>query len=484
MKVRTRFAPSPTGYMHIGNLRTALFEYLIAKSQGGDFILRIEDTDSNRKVDGSVDVIFNTLKIAGLQHDEGPDIGGPYGPYIQSQRKCCYLDYAKKLIDNGKAYYCFCSKDRLEQLTVDTEKNFKKYDRHCLHLSPEEIAEKLAAGAPYVIRQLIPEGETTFVDEVYGTITVNNSELDDQILIKSDGMPTYNFANVIDDHLMEITHVVRGCEYISSTPKYNLLYDAFGWEIPKYVHLPLVLNADGNKLSKRKGDASFEDLLAQGFLPEAIINYIALLGWNPPNDTREFFTLEELKTVFTIKGLNKSPSVFDITKLTWMNGEYFKKMDFDKFKLLAIDTINNAIKKYDVNVEQIARMVQTRISFLEDIYELVDFFDNIPVYESNLYVNKKMKTDQVNALEYLIELKEKLNSIEIWNNDIIYGETIKLSEELNVKKGALLWVLRVALSGKIATPCGASEIAEILGKSETLSRIKKGISLLEQSKID
>ena len=479
MKVRTRFAPSPTGYMHIGNLRTALFEYLVAKSQGGDFVLRIEDTDSNRKVDGSVDVIFNTMKIAGLQYDEGPDIGGPYGPYIQSQRKCCYLDYAKMLIEKGEAYYCFCTKDRLDSLSTDANGEFKKYDRFCLNLSDEEIAEKLNAGVPYVIRQRIPEGKTTFVDEVYGSITVDNADLDDQILIKSDGMPTYNFANVIDDHLMNITHVVRGCEYLASTPKYNLLYNAFGWDIPSYIHLPLVLNSDGNKLSKRRGDASFEDLLEEGFLPEAIINYIALLGWNPPNDTREMFTLSELEEVFTTKGLSKSPSVFDRKKLTWLNGEYFKRMEPEKFLELARDTICDAIKKCPINVEQIAKMVQTRISFVKDIYEMLDFFDYLPLYGKCLFINKKAKTDISNALEYLHELKELLLSVDNWTNDEIYANVLQLTEKLNVKKNALLWVLRIALSGKEVTPCGATEIAEIIGKEETINRIMIGIELLK-----
>lgn len=481
MKVRTRFAPSPTGYMHIGNLRTALFEYLIAKSQGGDFVLRIEDTDTNRKVDGSVEVIYNTLRIAGLQHDEGPDIGGEYGPYIQSERKCSYIDYAKRLIDEGKAYYCFCSKERLDSMTVDEDKSFKKYDRHCLKLSAEQIQKNLSAGMPYVIRQYIPDGETTFIDEVYGKITVNNSELDDQILIKSDGMPTYNFANVIDDHLMNITHVVRGCEYISSTPKYNLLYDAFGWDVPKYVHLPLVLNADGNKLSKRKGDASFEDLLSQGFLPEAIINYIALLGWSPQNLTKEFFTLEELIESFSVKGLGKSPSVFDIQKLTWMNGEYFKRMSLENFNGIASETIKQTIFNKNIDLDKILEMVKTRINFISEIGSLIDFFNELPEYSTDLYINKKMKTDKINALSFLNKAYLELDQLTEWSNEVIYNMMVDVAENEGVKKGAVLWSLRVALSGKLTTPCGASEIAELLGKNETLHRIKHGIELLNNS---
>lgn len=481
MRVRTRFAPSPTGYMHIGNLRTALFEYLIAKSQGGDFVLRIEDTDTNRKVDGSVEVIYNTLRIAGLRYDEGPDIGGKYGPYVQSERKCSYIDYAKRLIDEGKAYYCFCSKERLDSMTVDENKGFKKYDRHCLALSAEEIQKNLSAGMPYVIRQFIPEGETTFIDEVYGKITVNNSELDDQILIKSDGMPTYNFANVIDDHLMNITHVVRGCEYISSTPKYNLLYDAFGWDVPKYVHLPLVLNADGNKLSKRKGDASFEDLLSLGFLPEAIINYIALLGWSPQNIIKEFFTLEELVESFSVKGLGKSPSIFDIQKLTWMNGEYFKKMSFEEFKKIASETVQKAISNKNIDLDKILEMVKTRINFISEISSLIDFFNELPGYCTDLYINKKMKTDKINALSFLNKTYLELDKLTEWNNEAIYNVMISIAENDGVKKGAVLWSLRVALSGKLTTPCGASEIAELIGKRETLNRIKYGIELLNNN---
>lgn len=476
MNIRTRFAPSPTGYMHIGNLRTAIFEYLIAKSQGGTFILRIEDTDSKRHVEGSVDVIYNTLNIAGIKHDEGPDIGGSFGPYIQSQRKGIYIEYAEQLVKTGKAYYCFCPKERLDTLFIEGSENAVKYDRHCLALSKEEIEKNIACGVPYIIRQYIPEGETTFTDEVYGSITVHNADLDDQVLIKSDGMPTYNFANVVDDHLMQISHVVRGSEYLSSTPKYNLLYDAFGWDTPKYVHLPLVLNSEGVKLSKRKGDASFEDLLAQGFLPEAIINFIALLGWSPA-DTTEFFTLAELEKKFDVKGLSKSPSIFDMTKLTWMNSEYFKKMDFNIFFSMAEKAIKSAVKR-SVDIKMIAKMVQSRINFITDILQMIDFIDTLPEYDTELYVHKKMKTDRENSLSSLKETEKMLELQSDWNNDALYAALQTLAEKLDVKKSVILWPLRTALSGKAITPCGATEIAEILGKDETLSRIDKGITLL------
>ncbi|MHB1154381.1 MAG: glutamate--tRNA ligase [Eubacteriales bacterium] len=476
MDIRTRFAPSPTGYMHIGNLRTAIFEYLIAKSQSGKFILRIEDTDSKRQVEGSVDVIYNTLNISGLKHDEGPDIGGSYGPYIQSQRKGIYIEYAKQLVETGKAYYCFCSKERLDTLFIEGAENAIKYDRHCLVLSKDEVEINLACNIPYIIRQLIPDGETTFTDEVYGSITVNNADLDDQVLIKSDGMPTYNFANVVDDHLMKISHVVRGCEYLSSTPKYNLLYDAFGWDTPKYVHLPLVLNSEGVKLSKRKGDASFEDLLAQGFLPEAIMNFIALLGWSPA-DTTEFFTLAELEKIFDVKGLSKSPSIFDITKLTWMNSEYFKKMDFDIFFSMAEKEIKSTVKR-SVDTKIIAKMVQSRINFITDIPQMLDFIDTLPEYDTELYVHKKMKTDRENSLSSLKETKKMLELQSDWTNEALYAALQTLAEKLDVKKSVILWPLRTALSGKAVTPCGATEIAEILGKDETLSRIDKAIRFL------
>ncbi len=478
--IRTRFAPSPTGYMHIGNLRTAVYEYLIAKSdKDGKFILRIEDTDQSRLVEGSVDVIYNTLKLAGICHDEGPDIGGDFGPYIQSERKGIYLQYALELIEKGKAYYCFCTKERLETLKSEDSKDIAKYDRHCLSLSKQEIQKNLNDSLPYVIRQVIPEGETSFTDEVYGTITVNNSELDDQILVKSDGLPTYNFANVIDDHLMQITHVVRGCEYLSSTPKYNLLYNAFGWEIPKYIHLPLVLNENGEKLSKRKGDASFEDLIEMGFLPEAIINYIALLGWSPA-DNNEFFTLDELTKAFFISGLSKSPSVFDKQKLTWMNGEYIKKMDFEKFYALAGETVEKSVTRPGVDHKAIAIMCQSRIQFINEIPTMIDFIDNLPEYSTDLYINKKMKTDETVSLNSLEAVVPMLNQLDDWSNDSLYNQMQELAKAMGVKNGQILWPVRTALSGKQATPCGASELAELFGKDESIKRIEDGILKLKQ----
>ncbi|MDR2904173.1 MAG: glutamate--tRNA ligase [Clostridiales bacterium] len=477
--IRTRFAPSPTGYMHIGNLRTAVYEYLIAKSQGGQFILRIEDTDQTRLVEGSVDVIYNTLKTAGIRHDEGPDIGGAYGPYIQSERKSGYLAFAQQLVAEKKAYYCFCDKERLDGLKTPGAKDVAKYDRRCLSLSQEEIDENLRSNKPYVIRQLIPEGQTTFSDLVYGDITVDNAELDDQILIKSDGLPTYNFANVVDDHLMLITHVVRGSEYLSSTPKYNLLYTAFGWEIPAYVHLPLVLNENGEKLSKRKGDASFEDLIAMGFLPEAIINYIALLGWSPSDNT-EFFTLDELVRAFDTKGLSKSPSVFDKQKLAWMNGEYFKKMDAARFYALAENTLRDCVKTPGIEPKTLAPMVQSRIQFISEIPALLDFIDALPDYDTALYVHKKMKTTEAIALSSLEAALPMLAAQTDWTNGGLYAAMIALVETLGVKNGQMLWPVRTALSGKPSSPCGASELAELLGKEETIRRITTGIEKLKK----
>ncbi|MBQ4346847.1 MAG: glutamate--tRNA ligase, partial [Firmicutes bacterium] len=390
MKARTRFAPSPTGYMHIGNLRTALYEYLIAKSLGGDFILRIEDTDQGRLVEGSVDVIYNTLSKTGLNYDEGPGKEGDCGPYIQSERRGIYMDYAKKLVENGSAYYCFCTRERLDSLKSG---GFGKYDGHCASLSAEEVEENLAKGMPFVIRQKMPkEGQTSFDDLVYGHITVDNSELEDQILIKSDGLPTYNFANVVDDHLMNITHIVRGSEYLSSTPKYNLLYNAFGWELPTYVHVPPVMRDERHKLSKRAGDPSFEDLVSQGFLVPALVNYIALLGWAPPGN-REIYSLQDLIEDFDMKGLSKSPSVFDIQKLRWMNSEYLKAMSLPDFMEVAKDELSSAIKTPGIDHEKIAALIKTRIETLKDIPALVDFIDELPDYETELYTHKKMKTN-------------------------------------------------------------------------------------------
>lgn len=481
MEVRTRFAPSPTGYMHIGNLRTALYEYLIAKSQGGKFILRIEDTDQERQVEGAVDVIYNTMRMTGLKHDEGPDIGGDYGPYVQSERMGMYMDYAKELVEKGEAYYCFCTKERLESLKESNAEGaaFAKYDRHCLGLSKEEVQAKLDAGEPFVIRQKMPDsGTTTFSDVVYGDITVENSELDDQILMKADGFPTYNFANVVDDHLMHITHVVRGSEYLSSTPKYNLLYKAFGWEPPVYVHLPAVMRDAHHKLSKRHGDKSFEDLVREGYVVEAIVNYIALLGWSP-SGTQEIFSLKELEENFDMAGLSKSPAIFDIKKLTWMNSEYLKAMDFDKFYALAEPKLKEALGDTDLDLKKIAALLQKRLETLNDIPGLVEFFKTLPEYGTELYTHKKMKTNDEIALSSLEAALPVLENLEDWNTTSIHDALMALVGELGIKNGQLLWPVRTALSGEPTSPGGAMELADILGKEESLRRIRKGIELLK-----
>ena len=476
--IRTRFAPSPTGYMHIGNLRTALYEFLIAKSQGGKFILRIEDTDRERYVDGAVEVIYKTLELSHMPHDEGPDIGGDYGPYVQSERKGDYMKYAKELVEKGEAYYCFCTKERLDSLRAHVSgDDVAKYDRHCLSLSPEQIEENLQKGVPFVIRQKIRPGKTTFHDVVYGDITVDNEEMEDQILIKSDGYPTYNFANVIDDHAMAITHVVRGAEYLSSTPKYNLLYEAFGWEIPTYVHLPAVMKDKHNKLSKRNGDASFQDLIQKGYLPEAIINYIALLGWSP-SDNREIFSMDELIEAFDVKGLSKSPAIFDIDKLTWMNGEYIKNMPFDSFYEYAEPELKAAVKRDDIDLKKLASYVQSRVSTFKEIAQKVDFVDKLPSYEPELYVHKKMKTTLEMSLENLKKAYPVLEALEKWDNDSIYAALKNLIDEMQIKNGQMLWPVRTALSGEPTSPCGASELGELLGKEDSLDRIKKSIELL------
>lgn len=482
MEIRTRFAPSPTGYMHIGNLRTALYEYLIAKSQKGKFILRIEDTDQERFVEGAIDIIYNTLKLTGLHYDEGPDIGGEYGPYIQSQRMGIYMDYAKELVEKGQAYYCFCTKERLEALKTSNKEGeaFSKYDRHCLHLSSEQVQKNLDAGMPFVIRQKMPtEGTTTFHDVVYGDITVENAELDDQILMKADGFPTYNFANVVDDHLMKITHVVRGSEYLSSTPKYSLLYEAFGWEAPVYVHLPAVMRDAHNKLSKRHGDKSFEDLVKEGFLVEAIVNYIALLGWSP-SDNKEIFTLKELEKAFDINGLSKSPSIFDIKKLTWMNGEYIKAMEADTFYRTIESRLKDAVKNTALDLKKIAALLQKRLETLNDIARLVDFFDTLPEYSTELYIHKKMKTTEEIALSSLKASLPVLEQLSDWNETTIHDTLMSLVQELGIKNGQLLWPIRTSLSGEPTSPGGAMELADILGKEESLSRIKIGIEKLEK----
>ncbi len=482
-KVRTRFAPSPTGRMHVGNLRTALYEYLVAKHEGGDFILRIEDTDQERFVEGAIDIIYRTLEKTGLKHDEGPDKDKGYGPYVQSERtkSGMYLEYAKKLIEKGAAYYCFCDKERLESLKQVVEgKEIVVYDKHCLHLSPEEIKANLDAGKPYVIRQNVPrEGTTTFHDELYGDITVDNAELDDMILIKSDGYPTYNFANVIDDHLMGITHVVRGNEYISSTPKYQLLYDAYGWESPKYIHLGLITDETHKKLSKRSGHSSFEDLLEQGFLTEAIMNYIALLGWSP-DDNNEFFTLEELVQKFDYHKINKSPSVFDMAKLRWMNGEYIKKMSDEDFLEVALPIVKEVITKpYDL--KKIALMTKTRIEVFPDIKEHIDFFEALPEYDVAMYEHKKMKTTLESSLEVLEDVIPLLEAHNDFTNDSLYAMLSEYVARKEVKNGYVMWPIRTALSGKQMTPAGATEILEVLGKEESIKRLNTGVTLLKKA---
>lgn len=481
MKVRTRYAPSPTGRMHVGNLRTALYEYLIAKHAGGDFLLRIEDTDQERYVEGATEIIYRTLKTVGMEHDEGPDKDGGCGPYVQSERMKTgiYMKYAKQLVDKGEAYYCFCTKERLESLkTVVDGKEVSAYDKHCLHLSKEKIEANLAAGKPFVIRQNNPtEGTTTFHDELYGDITVENKELDDMILIKSDGYPTYNFANVIDDHLMGITHVVRGNEYLSSSPKYNRLYDAFGWEVPKYIHCPLITDEEHHKLSKRSGHSSFEDLVEQGFLPEAIVNFVALLGWSP-EDNQEIFSMQELIEKFDYTKISKSPAVFDYAKLKWMNGEYIKAMDNDRYYELALPYIKEVItKEYDL--KKIADMVKTRIEVFPDICPLIDFLEEMPDYDVDMYTHKKMKTNGESSLEVLRELLPVYEAQEDYSNAALYETLTKYVADKGCKNGYAMWPLRVAVSGRQSTPGGATDIMEVIGKAESISRIKTSISKLE-----
>ena len=483
-KIRTRYAPSPTGKMHVGNLRSALYEFLIAKHAGGDFMLRIEDTDQERFVDGAIDIIYRTMEKTGLIHDEGPDKDGGYGPYVQSERMKTgiYMKYARELIDKGEAYYCFCDKERLASLKTEVVegKEISIYYKHCLGLSQEEIQANLEAGKPFVIRQNIPnEGKTTFHDELYGDITVDNSELDDMILIKSDGFPTYNFANVVDDHTMNITHVVRGNEYLSSSPKYVRLYDAFGWQVPVYIHLPLITDENHKKLAKRSGHASFEDLLEQGFVTEAIINYIALLGWSP-EDNREIFSLQELIEEFDYRRISKSPAVFDIVKLRWMNGEYIKAMDFDAFFEMAEPCLQAALPG-EFDLKKIAAMVKTRIEVFPDIPEMVDFFRELPEYDAAMYTHKKMKTDAASSLEVLKEVLPILEDQEDYSNDALYQALSSYVERKGCKNGYVMWPVRTAVSGKQMTPAGATEIMEILGKEESLRRIRKGIELLRNA---
>lgn len=476
-KVRTRFAPSPTGFMHVGNLRTALYEYLVAKSQGGDFVLRIEDTDQERLVEGATDVIYDTLKLVGLKHDEGPDLGGEYGPYIQSERKNIYKPYAEQLVKDGKAYYCFCTKERLESLHSENE--FGGYDRHCRDLPEDEIKRLLDAGTPYVIRQKMPlEGSTSFEDAVYGTITIENKEIEDQVLLKTDGFPTYNFANVIDDHLMHITHVVRGCEYLTSTPKYNLLYEAYGWEKPTYVHLPLIMgkNEDGSvsKLSKRHGSTSFAGLMEEGYLPEVITNYIALLGWCP-KDNQEIFSLSELERAFSIEGISKSPAVFDYEKLLWFNGEYIRKMEHAEFRQRALPYYKVVFGEAQKPYEVLDEILQPRINKFSEIPELLGFFAELPDYSSELFVNKKSKTNLENSPEMLKAAISVLENITDWNVTEIHDRLIELAGTLEVKNGTLLWPVRIAAAGKTVTPGGAMEILAVLGKEESVRRLRLGL---------
>lgn len=480
-KIRTRYAPSPTGKMHVGNLRTALYAYLIAKHEGGDFILRIEDTDQERFVEGATEIIYNTMRDTGLKHDEGPDIGGPVGPYVQSdrQKQGIYMEYAKKLIDKGEAYYCFCDQERLNSLKREVNgEEIMTYDKHCLHLSKEEVEANLKAGKPFVIRQNNPiEGKTTFHDEIYGDISVDNSELDDMVLIKSDGFPTYNFANVVDDHLQQITHVVRGNEYLSSSPKYNRLYDAFGWKVPVYVHCPTITNEEHKKLSKRSGHSSYQDLIDQGFISEAVVNFVALLGWSPENN-QEIFSLDELVKEFNYKNISKSPAVFDMVKLKWMNGEYIKAMDFDKFYEMAEPYIKKVITK-DLDLKKIAAMVKTRIEIFPDIEGHIDFFETLPEYDPQMYVHKKMKTNLETSLKVLKDVLPILEAQEDYSNDALYAALSEYVSKEGVKTGFVMWPIRTAVSGKQMTPAGATEIMEVLGKEESISRIKKGIELLE-----
>lgn len=482
-KVRTRFAPSPTGRMHVGNLRTALYAYLIAKHEGGDFMLRIEDTDQERFMEGALEIIYRTLSETGLIHDEGPDKDGGYGPYIQSERNRSglYLEYAKKLVEQGNAYYCFCDKERLDslrsQVSEEGQTEIVVYDKHCLHLSKEEVEKNLKEGRPYVIRFNMPtEGSTTFYDDIYGEITVLNKEMEDLILIKSDGFPTYNFANVVDDHLMGITHVVRGNEYLSSAPKYNKIYEAFGWEVPVYVHCPLITDENHKKLSKRCGHSSYEDLVEQGFVKDAIVNYVALLGWSPSGN-QEIFSLEDLVKEFDYRHMNKSPSVFDVTKLRWMNGEYLKAMDFEQFFRLSKPYFEQAIQKsYDLR--KIAAMVKTRIEVLPDILEQVDFFQEVPEYDTALYCHKKMKTNEATSLDVLKEVIEILKEQKDFTNDGLFETLKQYASDKGYKIGYVMWPIRTAVSGKQNTPGGATELMEVLDKEESLARIQKGIEKL------
>ena len=471
--VRTRFAPSPTGYMHVGNLRTALYTWLIARKNGGTFILRIEDTDQGRLVEGATEIIYKTLAECGLTHDEGPDVGGPVGPYIQTQRRDLYGKYAQLLLEKGAAYRCFCEKHEDEG-----DAGFEKAADPCRSLSPEEVEQKLRENVPYVIRQKIPEtGTTTFSDEIFGDITVPNDTLDDNVLIKSDGLPTYNFANVVDDHLMGITHVVRGSEYLSSAPKYNLLYEAFGWDIPKYVHCSPVMRDAHNKMSKRHGDPSYEDLIAQGYLTEAVVNYVALLGWSPGGE-QEIFSLDELAEVFDIHGISKSPAIFDIEKLTYFNSTYIRALAPERFAEIASPYIRQAVKNPAYDVGKIAAILQQRCEKLTDIPEKLDFFDALPDYDTELFVHKKSKSDLDSSREMLQQVIPVLEALPAWTNEGIHDALVSLAERLEVKNAKLMWPVRIAVAGKAVTPGGAVELCDILGREETLRRLRLGLEKL------
>jgi len=477
MKVRTRFAPSPTGYLHLGGLRTALYTYLFARKNDGVFMLRIEDTDQERLVEGATEKIYRSLRLAGLDWDEGPDVGGDFGPYIQSERQAMYLPYAEQLVREGKAYYCFCTKEELadRRAAVEAEGKTWKYDKHCCHLSQEEVQAKLAAGVPYVIRQNVPEsGEASFDDVLYGHISVDCSELDDNVLIKTDGLPTYNFANVIDDHTMGITHVLRGNEYLSSTPKYNLLYDAFGWEKPTYIHLTPVMADSTRKLSKRHGDPSFEDLLDEGYLKEAVVNYISLVGWNP-GDNREFFTMDELVEAFSLEGLSKSAAIFDKNKCRWMNAEYIRRMTPEAFTEAAMPWYEKAgIAHMDHAI--LAKSLQPRVEIFSELPAMVDFLTEMPEFSTELYYSKKMKTNADTAKEDLPVILQTLENLPEWTETAVHDAMIDLAASQGKKNGVIMWPLRIAIAGKLVTPCGAIEIALLLGREETLRRIRKSLS--------
>lgn len=480
-KVRTRFAPSPTGYMHIGNLRTALYAYLVAKKENGTFILRIEDTDQNRQVEGATEIIYDTLNTCGLHHDEGPDIGGPVGSYIQSERmkSGIYKEYAWQLVNNKKAHVCFCQENDIsaqKELAEAKGESFI-YNDPCKHLSDDEIEKRVNNGNPYVIRQNIPTGTTSFEDEVYGTITVENETLDEMVLLKSDGFPTYNFANVIDDHLMKITHVVRGNEYLASTPKYNLIYEAFGWDIPTYIHCPPVMKDAYQKLSKRNGDASFQDLVQKGYLPEAILNYIALLGWSP-SEEREIYSLQELTQVFDVKRINTSGAIFDIDKLTWMNAEYLRSMNDENYLALIKPYIDKAVIK-NYSRKMLAAVLKERIAILSEIDEALNFVDELPDYDTDLFINKKMKTNEEISLRSLLLVEKFFVDLNEWTHTSIHDGLVQLASMQEVKNGVIMFPTRVALSGKAFTPGGAVEWALIFGKEETLKRIKIAINKLE-----